>query len=145
MAFELTVVAKPSVEWYSYLKSLSVRERIAFKLLSRISDVQLFNEYKSTHLFVEATAYDWFNFPPLEAMAFGIPVVYAFAIRDVGIWRDAAFVCSFDPLSIAGAIEKSLVDTQSRELHIKAGYLLCKRTTMKQTAAAITDIVREAM
>ena len=73
-------------------------------------------------VFVYPSRYEGFGFPPLEAMAHGVPVVATAAGSLPEVLADAALLVPVgDPLALAAAIERVLTDQTLRADLIEAG------------------------
>jgi glycosyltransferase involved in cell wall biosynthesis len=87
-----------------------------------------------------------FGFPPLEAMARGVPVVAAAAGALPEVLGDAALYCDpFDTNDIARALSKVACDRPLRTKLAQAGRHQAGRFTWENTAAATLEIYREVL
>lgn len=88
--------------------------------------------------------YEGFGWPPLEAMACGIPVVSSNAgslpevIGNVGIMHDPKDVTGF-----AHEIDRILNDTEYRDLLIAQGFKQASKFTWQSAASEIVEIYKE--
>lgn len=102
--------------------------------------------YKNAALFVFPSLYEGFGMPPLEAMAFGCPVVCANAASLPEVVGDAA--CLVDPLdidSIAEGIRKVLTDEEYAVELRRRGYRQKERFTWNDSAERLTQICRSVL
>jgi len=93
--------------------------------------------YNLASVFIYPSFYEGFGFPPLEAMACGLPVVASFASSLPEVVGDAALMV--DPYNIndlAGALEKVLVDESLKNKLIARGLEQAKKFSWQETARA---------
>ena len=93
--------------------------------------------YNLASVFIYPSFYEGFGFPPLEAMACGVPVVASFASSLPEVVGDAALMV--DPYNIndlAGALEKVLVDENLKNKLIARGLEQAKKFSWRETARA---------
>lgn len=109
------------------------------KMLGRISDQDLAEEYNNATLFVSASLYEGFGIPPLEALSNGVPI----AISDIPVYRevyeDAAVY--FDPNNsdtIAKIIESQLHNAVSAP---SVAHIL-ERYSWEKSAKKIHEIIQ---
>ena len=105
-----------------------------------ISDAELSNLYKNAKLFVFPSLNEGFGFPPLEAMAYKVPVIASNTSSLPEILGDAALY--FDPLSIEdieGQIELVLKD---KDLQLKMGDLGALQASKYSWATCVAQHIR---
>jgi glycosyltransferase involved in cell wall biosynthesis len=105
------------------------------KLTGRVSDEELFNLYEKASLLVLPSIYEGFGLPPLEAMAFGCPVVVSKAASLPEICGEAALY--IDPLDVEDMAEKmfrALTDETLRKDLILKGFDRLKLYDWKKAA-----------
>ncbi len=107
-------------ELMSRISASPVRERI--HLLGYVPEVDLPGLYGGARLFVYPSWLEGFGFPPLEAMATGVPVVASSssALSD-NLDGAALLVPPGDPDRLAAAMRELLTDQTARRFHTDAG------------------------
>jgi glycosyltransferase involved in cell wall biosynthesis len=118
------------------------RERIAFT--GRVNDGELRALYTNASVFAFPSRYEGFGLPPLEAMAFGAPVVCARAASLPEVVGDGALLFApGDPAALAEALTRVLGDDAlSRDL-AERGTQRAAAFTWAATAAATVAAYRE--
>lgn len=102
--------------------------------------------YEHASVFAFPSLNEGFGFPPLEAMARGVPVVAAAAGALPEVLGDAALYCDpFDTNDIARALSKAACDGPLRTKLERAGRQRVGRFTWENTAAAMLEIYREVL
>lgn len=112
-----------------------------------ISEKKLATFYKNAVMFVYPSLYEGFGIPPLEAQAFGIPIV----VSDINVFKevfnDSAIYC--DPYkieSISSAICRILEYQKSeRERLVRKGFQNVKRFSWDDSAYKINAILKELL
>lgn len=128
----------------SAIESSPRRDRI--RRLGGIRDDQLAAVYAGASAFVYPTRYEGFGFPPLEAMARGVPVVSARnsslpeVLGDAPLWVDG-----FDAAEWASAIRAVLGNAEGREAMRHAGMAQAEKFTWGDTAKETWKVYRRAM
>ncbi len=92
---------------------VSVDTGVPHELHVAVSDERLIELYRSSHLFVFPSWGEGLGYPPLEAMASGLPVVLADSqgIRDYAVdGENCLVVPAQDPAALASAMERVLRD-----------------------------------
>jgi glycosyltransferase involved in cell wall biosynthesis len=109
-----------------------------------ISDEHLPWIYRGASVFVYPSLYEGFGFPPLEAMACGVPVV---ASRGSAIEENlcgaADLVDPNDPEAIASAMRRLLVDSVWRQQRVLAGLQRASEFRWEETARLVLDCYQE--
>lgn len=119
------------------------RERI--RRLGGIRDDQLAAVYAGAAAFVYPTRYEGFGFPPLEAMARGVPVVSARNSSLPEVLGDAPrWVDGFDAEEWAAAVRGVLGDEAGRAAMCRAGVAQAGRFTWAATARGTWEVYRRA-
>jgi glycosyltransferase involved in cell wall biosynthesis len=119
-----------------------VLERI--RLTGRVASKELVNLYRRAAVVVVPSRYEGFGLPAVEAMACGTPVVAARsgALPEVLDLTGGGILAERDnPLSIAGAIQKLLENTETRTLMARRGRERVAETLSWPKVAAATAAV----
>lgn len=114
--------------------------------LSNLSLKQLVELYNSVDCLLFPSWYEGFGWPPLEAMACGVPVVCSNAGPIPEIVMDAAI--TKDPEDIQGlfeAIKTVLIEKDQRNSYIKLGYNNIKRFTWKNCASEVDKLYQRVL
>ncbi len=103
--------------------------------LPTVSDGQLPALYRAASVFAFPSEYEGFGFPPLEAMASGVPVVAS----DISIFREilsdsALLVPAGEPAALANAIARILTEENLRSDLIRKGKEHVKKYDWQRTA-----------
>jgi len=102
--------------------------------------------YQMADVFVFPSLYEGFGFPPLEAMACGIPVVASSSGALAETLIDAAVVVKTDDVpTLADAIIRLTRDTRFRDKYIRRGLARCKDFSWQQTARQTLAVYKEAV
>lgn len=116
----------------------------AVRLTGYVAQAQLEQLYRHAAVFAFPSLNEGFGFPPLEAMARGVPVVAAAAGSLPEVLGDAAVYC--DPLDvndIARALSVAAFDEPLRGRLIAAGLRQAKKFTWKNTALSTVSIYKK--
>jgi glycosyltransferase involved in cell wall biosynthesis len=120
-------------------KSSFLKQNVHF--LGTVSTDQLHELYQSSKVFLFPSLYEGFGYPPLEAMAFGCPVVAAQAGSIPEVCQDA--VQYVDPLSIESIAEGIAYvlnnEKRSEELSRKGKELFEKKRGQKNLIGDVFD------
>lgn len=84
----------PSEDLKKLVSNLGLQHRVEFVI--NPDDARLFELYKSASLFLFPSIYEGFGWPPLEAMAFGCPVVCSSAASLPEVVGDAALMAAVE-------------------------------------------------
>jgi len=118
---------------YQLVRELGLTDRVLFA--GYVSEELLAWLYTSSRCFVYPTLYEGFGFPPLEAMACGVPVITSDSTSVSEIARDAAILV--DPSSeeaIGNALVRLLRDEPLRRQLIKQGKARVQKFAWRETA-----------
>jgi glycosyltransferase involved in cell wall biosynthesis len=116
-------------------------DRVAFT--GELSDDALRTYYANADLLVHPSLYEGFGFPPLEAMAQGVPVAVSRATAIPEVCGDAA--AYFDPRSVpemAVVIERALTDAGLRGELREKGRQQVRRYSWSSTVREMAEIFR---
>jgi len=109
-------------------------------------DVQLADLYRGACLLLFPSLYEGFGLPPLEAMAFGCPVVCSSAASLPEVVGRAALTCPpDDEEQMAGNCERILEDPALAERLIELGHRRARKFTLKRMAQGLLDAYAEAL
>jgi len=102
--------------------------------------------YRGASVFVYPSLYEGFGFPPLEAMACGVPVV---ASRGSSIEENlcsaADLVDPNDPEEIASTMRRLLVDSAWRRHRVETGMQRAAAFRWEETARLVLNCYRESV
>jgi glycosyltransferase involved in cell wall biosynthesis len=94
-------------------------------------------------VFAYPSRYEGFGFPPLEAMAAGVPVVSTRTGAIPEVLGDAALLVPVgDVDALAGALERLVIDADERRRLIVAGSARVARYPWTRAAAGLADLYR---
>lgn len=101
--------------------------------------------YNLASLFVYPSFYEGFGFPPLEAMACGLPVITSFNSSLPEVVGDAALMIDpFNINEIAEAMEKMLTDNELAAIYRQRGLVRVKKFNWADTADRYIKLFKEA-
>jgi len=129
---------------YAAAKSSRYAEDIRF--LGFVSDAALPELYQATDVFIYPSLFEGFGFPPIEAMACGVPVISTLrgSLREVV--ADAAMAIEPENVAaIAGAMAKMSGSTDERSRWRTAGLQNTKRFDWNENAAQTLAIYEQAV
>ena len=129
---------------YAAAKSSPYAEDIRF--LGFVSDAALPELYQATDVFIYPSLFEGFGFPPIEAMACGVPVISTLrgSLREVV--ADAAMAIEPENVAaIAGAMAKMSGSTDERSRWRAAGLQNAKRFDWNENAAQTLAIYEQAV
>ncbi|MFA5184595.1 MAG: glycosyltransferase family 1 protein [Patescibacteria group bacterium] len=114
------------------------------KFLGYISKKEKEILYSISSVFVYPSYYEGFGFPPLEAMAYGLPVVCSNVSSLPEVVGGAALMINpFKPEEIARALEFALDDSRVRSRLIAAGYERARFFSWEKAAAEYLKVFDE--
>jgi glycosyltransferase involved in cell wall biosynthesis len=104
-------------------------------------DTKLIDLYRASDVFVFPSWYEGFGWPPLEAMACGLPVVSSRAGSLTEVLGDAALLCNpSNTKEIADAAEQLIVNRELANRQIAAGIRRAAAYTWEETARQMLAI-----
>ena len=114
--------------------------------LPRAPDGALWSLLQHARLLVYPALWEGFGFPPLEAMALGVPVL----THDVAPLREvcgdaARFVDTADPQAFCAALEQALGDEEERAVCVRTGRTRAADFTWRACADAHVALYREVL
>jgi glycosyltransferase involved in cell wall biosynthesis len=139
---DLAIVGQPGRDHESILaRAEGLGGRVI--VTGRADDEALERWYRHASVFVFPSRAEGFGYPPLEAMARGVPVIAARAASLPEVLGDAAsYVDPDDPADLRRAVEELVDDIERREQRIARGRERAARYTWSEAAAAMTAILR---
>jgi glycosyltransferase involved in cell wall biosynthesis len=111
-----------------------------------ISEEDLRGLYNSAELFVYPSLYEGFGFPPLEAMACGLPTVlsHTSSLPEIG-GEAAVYIDPNSVASIVAGILRVLEDKQLQQLMSQRGFARSTEYSWNKTARQMIEIYKELM
>lgn len=111
-----------------------------------VSDAELAGLYKNAALYVFPSLSEGFGLPPLEAMAYGLPVVSSAATCLPEVLGDAAvYFKPKSPSDMANVISSTLADKELQEKLVKRGYAQVKKFSWRKTAKATYEVYERVL
>jgi glycosyltransferase involved in cell wall biosynthesis len=102
--------------------------------------------YRRATIFAYLSLHEGFGFPPLEAMARGVPVIASNVSVMPEVLGDAALLVDpYDTEVIAGGLVRMLEDRQLRQELIRKGKERVRQFTWERTARQTLDVYREVI
>lgn len=126
-----------------YASTLACRERLHF--MSAIDERSLVALYRNANVFLFPSLSEGFGFPPLQAMASGVPVITS----DLPVLREvlgdaAMFVDPYNVNTVAGAIRTVVSDAATRQRLTAAGRDRASAYSWSDSARRTLDVLRSA-
>lgn len=129
---------------FARLEQLNLRDRVKFAGYLPEEELPLW--YAAATVFVFPSIYEGFGMPPLEAMACGTPVITSNTSSLPEVVGDAGLmVAPTDPVALAEAIRRVLVDADLRTELRQRGLARARRFSWADTAAKTLVAYREAV
>lgn len=133
-----------SAEQRALAEQLGVAGAIA-ELGSVTPDI-LADVYRASDVLLFPSLYEGFGWPPLEAMASGLPVVCTRAGSLGEVIGDAALTCEpEDVRGLAEAVARVLTSAPVRESLVRRGLERARDFDWKRTAARVRDVYRKVV
>ena len=143
----LVLSGKP---WFIKMPELAEAERLgvadSVRHICDVSEVDLLALYKGASLFVFPSLWEGFGFPPLEAMASGVPVITSDVSSLPELVGDVGLRC--EPRSdeqFAAAMLRLLRDPQDRAARAAAGIERAAQFTWERTGREVARVYRECV
>ncbi|MEN9594661.1 MAG: hypothetical protein RLY23_1144 [Actinomycetota bacterium] len=125
----------------SSIRNSPFRDRI--RVLGYVGADTRANLLAGASVFAYPSLYEGFGFPPLEAMATGVPVVASSVGSLPEVLGDGAcFVAADEPEALASALAQLLSDSAMRERLIQRGLVISKGYSWSKTADALISLYR---
>ncbi len=141
------ILAGPKGYGFSAIKKMADRSKFAsqIKILGPVSDEQKKALYSSAAAFAYPSFYEGFGFPPLEAMAFGIPAIAASSASLGEILGNAALLVQpYQTAELAAAISNVLNDENLRKIYAQRGLELVKKYQWNDAAEKLSFVFKSA-
>jgi glycosyltransferase involved in cell wall biosynthesis len=128
------------------LTALPAATRDSIQFLGRVDDSVLAEVYRGAAALVFPSTAEGFGFPPLEALASGVPVVttQCGSIPEI-VDGNAVFADPSDPDDLARAIHRVVTDTVLRQRLIDGGLRRAGQLTWTRAADATLAVYRECL
>jgi glycosyltransferase involved in cell wall biosynthesis len=111
-----------------------------------VSDDELAGFYKNAKCFVYPSLYEGFGLPPLEAMAYGCPVITSSVASLPEVCGDAAYyVNPYEVDEIAKGIQDVLQQPKLQKELIKKGYRRVPLFRWEESASKLWNVVEEVL
>ena len=111
-----------------------------------VTEEDLLRLYRECEMFMYLSDYEGFGFPPLEAMACGVPVITGTGTSLSEILGDAStYVNPYDIDEICMAIRKLCVDRSYREEMIARGVRMSKKYSWEQSSVDYNNVFEEIL
>lgn len=134
--YKLVIVGKKGwlyQEIFEKVKKLKLEDRVIFK--GYLQTQQLPSVYSNASLFIYPSFYEGFGFPPLEAMACGVPVITSNTSSLPEVCGDAGIMINPEnPFEIAQKIIEVINDKKLKEEMIKKGFQQVKKFQWEKAA-----------
>ncbi len=141
------ILAGPKGYGFSAIKKMADKSKFAsqIKILGPVSDEQKKALYSSAAAFAYPSFYEGFGFPPLEAMAFGIPAIAASSASLGEILGNAALLVQpYQTAELAAAISNVLNDENLRKIYAQRGLELVKKYQWNDAAEKLSFVFKSA-
>jgi len=143
--FDLVLAGAPgwrTAKIYSDWQTSPYKNQIKF--FGYIDEEEKASLYSQAAIFVYPSYYEGFGFPPLEAMAYGLPVVCSNVSSLPEVVDGAGLMINPDkPEEIAEAIKLILSDEKLRGRLIASGYVRAGLFSWDKTAAGYLEVFKE--
>lgn len=111
-----------------------------------VSETELDELYRRARLFVYPSLHEGFGFPPLEAMARGVPVMASNVSAMPEVLGDGALLVNpYDPSQMAESIDQLVTDEARRRELVLRGKERASRFTWTRTAQGTLEVYQEVL
>ena len=102
--------------------------------------------YQLAKVFIWPSLYEGFGFPPLEAMACGVPVISSSrgALKET-LGDAACLINPTKPMEISHALRRMTAETDFRDKYIKKGFSQSRRFNWEKTALKLSAIYKDTV
>ncbi|MEK7130027.1 MAG: glycosyltransferase family 1 protein [Patescibacteria group bacterium] len=141
------ILAGPKGYGFSAIKKMTEKSKFVsrIKILGPVSDEQKKDLYANASVFAYPSFYEGFGFPPLEAMAFGVPVIASSSASLGEILGNAALLVQpYQTAELAAAISNILNDENLRNVYAQRGLELAKRYQWEDAAHKLSTVFKSA-
>ena len=136
---ELLKVGAPDLEWMQGVENLGLGD--VAKCLGPVRHSEMSDIYNSVDCLLFPSLYEGFGWPPLEAMACGLPVVASNAASLPEVIGNAGIICNpLDIEAVAQAMLQFFTDDSLRGEYIQRGFSQAKRFTWQETARKTLEV-----
>ena len=142
------ILAGPKGFGFSAIEKIVKESRFAsqIKIYGSVSDEQKESLYANASVFVYPSFYEGFGFPPLEAMAFGVPVIASSSASLGEILGNAALLVQpYQTAELAAAVSNILNNENLRKIYAQRGLDLVKRYQWKDAAEKLSVAFKNAL
>lgn len=129
---------------FQTVKELNLNNKVVFT--GFVSDDELATLYRNATALVYPSIYEGFGFPPLEAMAYGTPVITSntSSLPEV-VGNSAVLIEPFDTNQIADAIESILDDEEKQRKLREKGMERVKKFSWEKAAKETLEVYKEVL
>ena len=131
-----------NTEIHTTIEQLESKGR--FKALGYLSENELVSLYAGAYVLAFPSIYEGFGFPPLEAMASGIPVLASNTSSIPEVVGDCGVLTApFDVIKMSSDLERILTDNQLRTLLIKKGLTRAKEFSWDNCVNKTVEVYKQ--
>lgn len=142
----LLIVGSPRVGRSELVSSSEVASDAAVRFTGHVDDYELAALYKLADAFAFPSRFEGFGLPPLEAMAYGCPVIASRASAIPEVVGDAALlVPPTDVYAWVAGLQRVFLDAPLKQALIGKGYLRAAKFPWRQTATETARVYEELL
>lgn len=142
-AYEGDIVVVGKIE--GFITGMRLEKRPNIHFVGEVLDEEIPAFYQLAQVLVFPSLYEGFGYPPLEAMAWGCPVVASNRGSILEVCSDAAeFIDPNDVSSIRNGINAVLNNNKRREELISKGLSHVKKYDLQSRVKELTDVIYES-